>query len=124
MILVLSTYRTGSTNLCKQLSKQYAYENLDECFHESIPDVHKNALGADVGLFANNANNLKTATANTSTRLETSITQDTPSEENATKKQLAKIGNVILNKPGSDKEPTVFDTVKKSALGQKFHNAS
>ena len=44
MILVLSTYRTGSTNLCKQLSKQYAYENLDECFHESIPDVHKNAV--------------------------------------------------------------------------------
>ena len=80
------------------------------------PDVHKNALGADVGLFANNANNLKTATANTSTRLETSITQDTPSEENASKKQLAKLGNVILNKPGSIKEPTVFETVKKSAL--------
>ncbi len=44
MILVLSTYRTGSTNLCKQLAEQHSYENLDECFHEGMTDVHKNAI--------------------------------------------------------------------------------
>lgn len=44
MILVLSTYRTGSTNLCKQIAEQYSYENLDECFHESITDEHSNII--------------------------------------------------------------------------------
>jgi len=44
MILVLSKYRTGSTNLCKQLAEQYSYENLDECFHESIADKHNNIV--------------------------------------------------------------------------------
>lgn len=44
MILVLSTYRTGSTNFCKQLAEQNNYENLDECFHENLKDTHKLAL--------------------------------------------------------------------------------
>ena len=44
MILVLTNYRTGSTTLCKQLAQQYSYENLDECFHESLVDIHKDVL--------------------------------------------------------------------------------
>jgi len=44
MILVLSTYRTGSTNLCKSLAEERGYENLDECFHESLIDQHKDVL--------------------------------------------------------------------------------
>ena len=44
MILVLSTYRTGSTNLCKDLSEANRYENLDECFHEALADKHKDVL--------------------------------------------------------------------------------
>ena len=44
MILVLTTYRTGSTNFCKDLAEQHKYENLDECFHENLPDLHKSVL--------------------------------------------------------------------------------
>lgn len=35
-ILVLTTYRTGSTHLCAQLAQQHKLENFDECFHESL----------------------------------------------------------------------------------------
>jgi len=35
-ILVLSTYRTGSTQFCKQLAMQHGIDNLDEYFHESV----------------------------------------------------------------------------------------
>ena len=44
MILVLSTYRTGSTELCKNVAVDNNYENLDEVFHESAPASHRNAL--------------------------------------------------------------------------------
>ena len=44
MILVLSTYRTGGTNLCKKLAEDNGFENLDECFHESLVDSHKDAI--------------------------------------------------------------------------------
>ncbi len=44
MILVLTTYRTGSTNFCKQLAEEHKYENLDEAFHENLLDLHKPVL--------------------------------------------------------------------------------
>ena len=61
MILVLTTYRTGSTSFCNQLAEQHSFENLDECFHESLskkfvqknpqygtgegmPNIHKETL--------------------------------------------------------------------------------
>ena len=44
MILVLTTYRTGSTSFCKQLAEQHSYENLDEGFHEGVLDLHKPVL--------------------------------------------------------------------------------
>jgi len=44
MILVLSTYRTGGTNLCKKLAEDNQYENLDEAFHEASPVDHKTVL--------------------------------------------------------------------------------
>lgn len=44
MILVLSTYRTGSTNFCKQLEKDTGYENLDEYFHESFALSHSDRI--------------------------------------------------------------------------------
>ncbi len=44
MILVLTTYRTGSISFCKQLAEQHSYENLDEGFHEGVLDLHKPVL--------------------------------------------------------------------------------
>lgn len=61
MILVLTTYRSGSTSFCKQLAEQHSYEDLHEPFHEGLsktyvqnnpqygdnthmPNVHKDTL--------------------------------------------------------------------------------
>lgn len=61
MILVLTTYRSGSTSFCKQLAEQHSYENLEEMFHEgfsrtyvqnnpqygdnsAMPNFHKDSL--------------------------------------------------------------------------------
>ena len=80
------------------------------------PDIHQNAIGADVGLFADSGNNLKTDNPLKDTTNETSITQDTPSIGSATKKQLAKVSSSILNKPGPIAEVTAFEAIKKSAF--------
>jgi len=79
------------------------------------PDTHKNTVGADTGLFANNANNLQTSN-DEEIRFETSIQQDTPSEGNAAKEQLAKLSNAVLNLEGNKTEITVFDKIRESAL--------
>jgi hypothetical protein len=44
MILVLSVYRSGSTDFCQNIANKQGYENLDEAFHESIADHHISAL--------------------------------------------------------------------------------
>ena len=80
------------------------------------PDVHQNAIGADVGLFADGGNNLKTDNPARDTTTETSITQDTPSTGSASKSQLAKVSSSILNKPGPEAEVKAFETIKESAF--------
>jgi len=41
MILVLTTYRTGSTYFCKTLADENNLENYDEMFHEHLKDHHR-----------------------------------------------------------------------------------
>lgn len=41
MILVLTTYRTGSTYFCKTLADENNLANYDEMFHEHLKDHHK-----------------------------------------------------------------------------------
>ncbi len=44
MILILSTYRSGSTNLCRSLAEATGYSNKDELFHESFATEHLHRL--------------------------------------------------------------------------------
>ena len=44
MILVISSYRSGSTWFCQQLAKSTGYVNLDEMFHENLAENHKHHL--------------------------------------------------------------------------------
>jgi hypothetical protein len=44
MILVLSTYRSGSTNLCSSLAESTGYDNKDELFHENVGSEHMQRL--------------------------------------------------------------------------------
>ena len=43
-ILVLSTYRTGATNYCKQLAEEHNLENYNECFDEKIHPIERTKI--------------------------------------------------------------------------------
>lgn len=44
MILVISSYRSGSTWFCQQLAESTGYVNFDELFHERLAAEHKHNL--------------------------------------------------------------------------------